>query len=103
MMGTCRRRGGRAADCTGLENQQRRKAFEGSNPSPSASRVPVRRFSLGLAGSSGGPVVRYLRSYLFVFDSRNWVVNLLFVILCLLIPIIGAIVVIGYFFEVIES
>jgi hypothetical protein len=47
--------------------------------------------------------VRYLRSYLFVFDSPNWVVNLLFVILCLLIPIIGAIVVIGYFFEVIES
>ena len=25
------------ADCNGLENRQRRKAFEGSNPSPSAS------------------------------------------------------------------
>jgi hypothetical protein len=24
------------ADCIGLENRQRRKAFEGSNPSPSA-------------------------------------------------------------------
>ncbi len=29
-------RGGRVADCTGLENQQHRKMFEGSNPSPSA-------------------------------------------------------------------
>ncbi len=29
-------KGGRVVDCTGLENQQRRKAFEGSNPSPSA-------------------------------------------------------------------
>src|SRR5947208_2324235 len=31
------RKGGRVVDCTGLENQQRRKTFEGSNPSPSAS------------------------------------------------------------------
>jgi hypothetical protein len=30
------RKGGRVVDCTGLENRQRRKAFEGSNPSPSA-------------------------------------------------------------------
>ena len=28
--------GGRAVDCTGLENQQARKRFGGSNPSPSA-------------------------------------------------------------------
>lgn len=33
------RRGGRAADCTGLENRRRRKAFVGSNPSPSARRA----------------------------------------------------------------
>src|SRR5207253_1862916 len=30
------RRGGRVADRTGLENRHRRKAVEGSNPSPSA-------------------------------------------------------------------
>ncbi len=47
--------------------------------------------------------MRYLRSYLFVFDSPNWVTNLLFICLCSLIPIIGPIVLIGYFFEVIES
>ena len=33
------RRGGRAVDGTGLENRQGVKAFEGSNPSLSASRV----------------------------------------------------------------
>jgi predicted methyltransferase len=33
------RRGGRAADCTGLENQRPRKRFEGSNPSPSACLI----------------------------------------------------------------
>jgi hypothetical protein len=34
-----RRRGGRVADRTGLENRRRRKTTEGSNPSPSASLV----------------------------------------------------------------
>src|SRR5690242_10219852 len=47
--------------------------------------------------------MRYLRSYLFVFDSRNWVLNLLFISLCTFIPIIGPMVLAGYFFEVIES
>jgi hypothetical protein len=31
--------GGRAVECTGLENRQRRKAFVGSNPTPSASKI----------------------------------------------------------------
>src|SRR5262245_39626377 len=30
--------GGRAVDCTGLENRQARKRFGGSNPSPSAKK-----------------------------------------------------------------
>ena len=30
--------GGRAVECTGLENRQRRKSFVGSNPTPSAFR-----------------------------------------------------------------
>lgn len=33
------RTGGRAVDCTGLENQQRRKSLGGSNPPPSAISV----------------------------------------------------------------
>jgi hypothetical protein len=31
--------GGRAVECTGLENRQRRKAFVGSNPTPSAIKI----------------------------------------------------------------
>jgi hypothetical protein len=38
--------GGRAVECTGLENRQRRKSLVGSNPTPSAffgSTVAFRR------------------------------------------------------------
>jgi hypothetical protein len=45
----------------------------------------------------------YLGSYRFVFTSRNWAMNLLFVVLCSLIPAIGPIVLMGYFFEVIDD
>jgi hypothetical protein len=44
----------------------------------------------------------YLGSYRFAFSSRNWAMNLLFGALCSLIPAIGPIVLMGYFFEVIE-
>jgi hypothetical protein len=47
--------------------------------------------------------MRYLYSYAFVFSSRNWLTNVMFAILCSFIPVIGPIVLIGYFFEVIES
>ena len=46
--------------------------------------------------------MRYLESYGFVFTSRNWAMNLLLGMLCLFIPAIGAIVLMGYFFEVID-
>ncbi|HWG47680.1 MAG TPA: DUF4013 domain-containing protein [Gemmataceae bacterium] len=46
--------------------------------------------------------MRYLQSYGFVFSNRNWGANVMFAILCSLIPAIGPIVLIGYFFEVIE-
>src|SRR5262249_18344655 len=42
-----RRRGGRVADCIGLENRQRRKTLAGSNPAPSAS-TSFSRISLAL-------------------------------------------------------
>jgi hypothetical protein len=45
----------------------------------------------------------YLGSYRFVFTSRNWAMNLLFVVLCSLIPAIGPIVLMGYFFEIIDD
>ena len=37
--------GGRAVECTGLENRQSRKRLVGSNPTPSASSIVVTRWS----------------------------------------------------------
>src|SRR5262245_33154304 len=50
----------------------------------------------------GELLMDYLGSYRFVFRSRNWATNLLFATLCSLIPAIGPIVLMGYFFEIIE-
>jgi hypothetical protein len=46
--------------------------------------------------------MRYWQSYRFVFYSPNWLTNLLLGGVCLLIPWIGQIVMIGYLFEVID-
>lgn len=46
--------------------------------------------------------MHYLEAYRFVFTSRRWGMNLLLGMLCLFIPAIGAIVLMGYCFEVIE-
>ncbi len=47
--------------------------------------------------------MRYWQSYRFVFNNPNWLTNLLLASVCLLIPIVGQIVLIGYLFEVIDS
>jgi hypothetical protein len=41
-------KGGRVVDCTGLENRQCRKAFEGSNPSPSAQKIGISKKNAGV-------------------------------------------------------
>jgi hypothetical protein len=46
--------------------------------------------------------MHYLGSYRFLFTSRNWATNLMLGMLCLFIPAIGGIVLMGYLFEVIE-
>jgi hypothetical protein len=56
----------------------------------------------GFGDPPGELLMDYLGSYRFVFRSRNWAMNLLFAVLCSLIPAIGPIVLMGYFFEVIE-
>jgi hypothetical protein len=47
--------------------------------------------------------MRYWQSYRFVFNKPNWLTNLLLTSVCLLIPIVGQIVLIGYLFEVIDA
>ena len=46
--------------------------------------------------------MRYLQSYSFVFGSCNWTTNLLLASVCVLIPVIGPLILIGYLFEVID-
>jgi len=45
----------------------------------------------------------YLRSYQFLFTCPNRAMNLLFVSMCQLIPVVGPIVLLGYAFDVIEE
>lgn len=47
--------------------------------------------------------LHYLDSYRFIFQSPNWVNNLLLGSVCQLIPVIGPIVLFGYEFEVVEA
>lgn len=46
--------------------------------------------------------LHYWRSYQFIFDSPNWLMNVLLGAVCMIIPGIGAILLLGYDFEVIE-
>ena len=46
--------------------------------------------------------MEYILAYRFVFQSRNWLMNLLWGSLCFLVPILGPMVLAGYLFEVIE-
>ena len=46
--------------------------------------------------------MRYMQSYSFLFGNRNWTTNLLLASLCVLMPVIGPIILIGYLFEVID-
>lgn len=47
--------------------------------------------------------MRYFEAYSFVFDSPKWAMNLLLGSVCTLIPVVGAIVLWGYQFEIIEA
>jgi hypothetical protein len=46
--------------------------------------------------------MRYLRSYFFLFTQPRWGANLLLISLCLLIPAVGLIVLLGYAFDLLE-
>jgi hypothetical protein len=46
--------------------------------------------------------MRYMRTLQFVFDKPRWLVNLLLVTVCNIIPVVGPIVVMGYLLEVVE-
>jgi hypothetical protein len=47
--------------------------------------------------------MNYMRAYRFVFDSPKWMTNLLAVIICPFVPVVGEMVLFGYAFDIIES
>src|SRR5262245_35056837 len=52
---------------------------------------------------SAPPVsMKYWRSYLFLFDNPKWLVNMLLGAVCLIIPVLGGIVFMGYGYEAVE-
>src|SRR5438105_5035969 len=46
--------------------------------------------------------MRYLRACQYFFENPNWLQNGLFVMLCLVIPYIGPVIMLGYGYEIIE-
>jgi hypothetical protein len=47
--------------------------------------------------------MQYMRSLQFIMDRKNWMTNILMCGVCMLVPIVGPIVFIGYLFEVIDA
>src|SRR5262245_29946740 len=58
---------------------------------PSAQKVPP------------GDGMDYMRMFTYIADNPNWLMNILLLALCNLIPVIGPIVVLGYVFEVVPA
>jgi ABC-type glycerol-3-phosphate transport system permease component len=46
--------------------------------------------------------MKYLRSYQYIFDHKDWLMQVLMIALGMLIPVIGPIVLLGYSFELME-
>jgi hypothetical protein len=47
--------------------------------------------------------MKYVRAYQFIFDSPKWMMNVLLAGACLIIPIIGPLILLGYAFEIVET
>ena len=47
--------------------------------------------------------MNYMKTFQYVFDSPKWMGNLLAAIICILVPVVGPIVLLGYGFVIIEA
>lgn len=57
-----------------------------------------------IEGKPGGePAMQYMRSYQYIFESPNWMMNVLLVTVAVLIPVVGPMVVFGYQFQIIDA
>jgi hypothetical protein len=86
-----------------------------SQPSPFGPPNTPNPFQASAAATpvaSGQPLVgpfnvEYMRSYNYIFENPNWMMNVLWGFLCILstsvIPILGQLVLLGYQYEVVEA
>lgn len=51
----------------------------------------------------GSETVRYMYAYNYVFENPNWMTNMLYAAVCMLIPVIGPLILLGYQFEIVET
>src|SRR5262245_61754296 len=47
--------------------------------------------------------MKYIYAYKFLFESPNWLMNLLASSICQLVPILGPMVFLGYAYEIVEA
>ncbi|MBL8796697.1 MAG: DUF4013 domain-containing protein [Planctomycetia bacterium] len=47
--------------------------------------------------------MHYARSWRFIFDSPHWLTNLLLMVLCGFVPVLGPLVMLGYHYAVVQS
>ena len=59
--------------------------------------------SYGSAPAASPFQMQYWRAYTYVFDHPDWIRNVLFILICQFIPLVGPLVLIGYQFDVVES
>jgi hypothetical protein len=76
--------------------------------SPNPFQAPAFATKPGAVPEAIGPfTIEYMRSYNYIFENPNWVMNVLWGFLCILstavIPILGQLVLIGYQYEVVEA
>jgi hypothetical protein len=53
-------------------------------------------------GVEGGKI-RYMYAYSYIFENPNWMTNILYGCLCMIIPVIGPLLLLGYQFDIVEN
>src|SRR2546421_9036691 len=64
---------------------------------------PDARFGLLHSARAEKTVMKYMQAYRYLFESPKWGMNLLWAVLSQFVPVIGAIVCLGYGFDMIET
>src|SRR5262245_55760627 len=78
-----------------------------ASPNPFQASAVSAKPTAAPQGTIGPFAIEYMRSYNYIFENPNWVMNVLWGFLCILstalIPILGQLVLLGYQYEVVEA